>query len=111
MKSFSSEIKISKDVFATICEIALKELDCIACVDKVKLSGRLFDTYATRDNLSIKLYVQVKAGCKIRAVADDASRIASGHIAKMTGIVPDSVNIYVTDMVQTKKNTKHGIGG
>lgn len=111
MDSFLSEIKISKDVFVTICKIALAEIEHIASVDKVHLSGRLFDEYASANRLSIHLYLTVQYGCNIQNLVDDVNRVVAGCITKMIGLAPDSINIYITDMTVPPTSKKSGIGG
>lgn len=111
MKSLSSEIKISKDVFITICKIALAELDCVASVDKVNISGGLFDNYASQKSLCIELYIKIKQDCKIKTLADDINRIVAGNIVKMTGLSPNTIDLFITDMVEATKPQQSVIGG
>lgn len=101
----SGSVNISEDVVSTIATIAIGEVEGIAGLQSaqgVDLAGildrksRALRISVHGDTVTIDVYVRVRYGVKIPAVAAELQRSVEQSVSSMTGLKVGAVNVHVT---------------
>ena len=104
----TGSLKISQDVIAAIAKYAADEIDGIHCLTASRLPIKNLNKNSIKkistkpvlinmndDSAIIDISVIVKAGCKIRAVAEDLQKAVKDAVQTMCGITVTKVNVHV----------------
>ncbi len=109
-------LKISEDVVAAITRIAAKEIEGVAelAVAPSSIKG-LFRKKPIKSAVSVDMndgvavidvYLKIKYGAKVQAVATEIQKKIKDSVQNMTSIAVSKVNIHVSGIVIDEKNRK-----
>ncbi len=102
------KLKISEEVIATIASLAASDVAGVAALvpNTANLKGYLRKNPSAKavkielnDNIAIiNVYVKLKFGAKIPAVADGIQRNVKESVQNMTGIAVSRVNVFISGL-------------
>ena len=112
----TGNLKISEDVVASITNIASKEVEGVAelTAAPANLKG-IFKTKPVKSSVSVDLndgvaiidvYLKIKYGAKVQAVAAEIQKKVKDSVQNMTGIAVSKVNVHISGIVIEDKNKK-----
>ena len=116
-KSKKGTLKVSDNVISTIVKLAVCEIDGVAGLNENDVSFRqLFIKSGKSEAIKIKLMgdvveismsIIVKAGTKVKILAEHIQERVKADVQNMTGITVSKVNILIAGIVFDNINNKN----
>ncbi len=103
------QLKVSKEVIATITKNAVLEIDgvCSIANAKKKMIKNLFlsqtdlesiDIDFVNDTVEISVYLFVNPGAKVKSVAEQVQNKVKNEVQSMTSVTVSKVNVTISDI-------------
>ncbi len=116
MSEKSTKLSVSTEVLEKMTELAAKEVEGVVglCKRKVDLKGAVKSGNPFKgvlvenqnDVIALTVYICVKQGAKVRAVAEAVQEVVKDRVQTMTGTVVSRVNVVVADLEHLQKATE-----
>ncbi len=111
MQDNNTELSVSTEVLEKMAEIAACEIDGVAGLTKksIDIKGAIKNMNAFKGvkienisgNITINIFVTLKAGAKLRETAEAVQQNVKEKIQNMTGTAVTKVNVEISDIDNT----------